>query len=198
MAPQHSARSSQMVRCLCEGFIYCQKRARDLLFTATESIVNTSDNTSMPVIVAKLTRQAAISARQAAQLAGYEFSNWDVASKALINAMIQAGVLLTNDGAPVPVGVTARASEVVGLREEYRDRTEAYMIEFLIRKLGDVTTRDHKALAHALFRQFDPSVSMDDFEDRVVVLLARLADRVTLDENGVYAIVSHVPHLEFG
>ena len=45
--------------------------------------------------------------------------------------------------------------------------TEAYLIEFLIAKLGDISIRDHKALAHALFRQFDPSVSMEDLEDRV-------------------------------
>ena len=62
------------------------------------------------------------------------------------------------------------------------------MIEFLIEKLGDVSTRDHKALAHALFRQFDPSISMEDFEDRVVILLATLADRLVLYDNGTYAV----------
>ena len=50
----------------------------------------------------------------------------------------------------------------------------------LIDWLGNVTTRDHKALAHALFRQFDPGVPLYDLEDRVVILLARLADEVEL------------------
>jgi len=43
-----------------------------------------------------------------------------------------------------------------------------------------VTVRDHRALAHVLFRQFDPEVPIGDLEDRVVILLARLADRVEL------------------
>ncbi len=63
------------------------------------------------------------------------------------------------------------------------------MIEFLIAKLGNISIRDHRALAHALFRQFDPSVSMEDLEDRVVLLLATLAGRVCLRQDGVYSIV---------
>ena len=60
------------------------------------------------------------------------------------------------------------------------------LVEFLILTLGDVTTHDHTALAHALFRQFDPSVSMEDLEDRVVMLLARLADRIAIGADGSY------------
>ncbi len=63
------------------------------------------------------------------------------------------------------------------------------MLEFLIRTLGDVTTRDHRALAHALFRQFDRSIPMEDFEDRVAILLATLAGRVTLRDDGTYAVL---------
>jgi hypothetical protein len=50
----------------------------------------------------------------------------------------------------------------------------------LIERLGDVGTRDHMALAHALFRQFDRGVPMEDLEDRVVILLAQLAQHVEL------------------
>jgi hypothetical protein len=62
----------------------------------------------------------------------------------------------------------------------------------LIDRLRDVSTRDHTALAHALFRQFDRGVPLDDLEDRVVILLAQLADRVELDGD-VYAIRAPKP-----
>ena len=77
-------------------------------------------------------------------------------------------------------GITAQAAPVAGLRDDFRDRTEAFLLAVLIERLGDVTVRDHRALAHVLFRQFDPGVPVGDLEDRVVVLLAQLADRVDL------------------
>ncbi|MEO7142486.1 MAG: hypothetical protein ABI165_03185 [Bryobacteraceae bacterium] len=110
----------------------------------------------------------------------------------MTRAMLKAGVLLTYNGSPVPVGIAAQATPVVGLKEGYRDLTEGYLIEFLIRKLGDVTTRDHRSLAHALFRQFDPSISMDQFEDRVAVLMATLAARIVLNEVGAYAVRNEI------
>jgi len=97
-----------------------------------------------------------------------------------VRAMLGAGALLTPEGEVVPAGVEALATEVASVRQEYRDLTESFLLEFLIKRLGDVTIRDHTALAHALFRQFDPSISMADQEDRVAILLARLSDRVQL------------------
>ena len=166
--------------------LYSEKRARDLLFDAVEQIVSAR---TAPPILSRLARESAMCARRAAQRARYEFSSWEPASKAVINAMLHAGVLLTSNSAPVLPGLAAQATPVASLRENYRDGAEAYLIEFLIARLGDVSIRDHKALAHALFRQFDPSISMEDLEDRVVLLLATLAGRVCLREDGVYAIV---------
>jgi hypothetical protein len=80
----------------------------------------------------------------------------------------------------VPRDITAQATPVAIVRDEFKDTTEAFLLEILIRRLGDVTVRDHRALAHVLFRQFDREVPIEDLEDRVVVLLARLADRVEL------------------
>ena len=39
---------------------------------------------------------------------------------------------------------------------------------------------DHTALAHALFRQFDSNISMEDQEDRLAILLAMLSERIEL------------------
>ena len=86
----------------------------------------------------------------------------------MINAMLAAGVLLTDNGTRIPTGIAALGTAIAGLNEGYQDRTEAYLLEFLIRNLGDVSTRDHRALAHALFRQFDRNIPMEDLEDRVV------------------------------
>ena len=188
---QSSARSLQMVNCLRDGFLYSEKRARDLVFGAVEGTLQSNLNGRVRhLILSRLAREAAIEARREAERIGFEFSNWDIASRAVINAMLAAGVLLTENGARIPMGIAALGTKIAGLKDGYRDLTEAFLLEFVIRTLGDVTTRDHRALAHALFRQFDRSISMEDFEDRVVILLATLAGRVVLRENGAYAILA--------
>jgi hypothetical protein len=99
---------------------------------------------------------------------GCESTRWDTASSAVVNAMLRAGVFLTAHGHPISVGIEAWATYVARVVDRYRDVTEAF--------------RDHLALAHVLFRQFDRGVPIEDLEDRVVILLARLADRVELRE----------------
>jgi hypothetical protein len=174
-----------MVNCLREHFIYSEKRARDFLFSAVENVLRSA---AEPLILSRLTRTATLRAQQDAVASGFEFSNWDAAGNAVIQAMLNAEVLLTHDGSSVPIGIAAQATPVTDVKTGYQDLTEAYLVEFLIRKLGDVTTRDHRAVAHALFRQFDPRISMDFFEDRVAMLIATLADRVTLNEVGAYSV----------
>jgi hypothetical protein len=170
------ARSRQMVDCLRNELLYSEKRARDVLFEAVARLVAERP----PMMASQLTREATILAREISAEAGFEFENWDPTSKAVVKAMLLAEALLTPAGSPIQFGVAAQAAIVGGLCQEYCDRTEAFLLEFLIGRLGDVTTRDHTALAHALFRQFDPRVRREDLEDRVVILLARLEDRVVL------------------
>jgi hypothetical protein len=184
----NSARSLQMINCLRDCFIYSEKRARDLVFHSLEDILRGGGTRTKRLILSKLVREAANNARREAQRIGFEFSNWETASRAAINAMLAAGVLLADDGRPIPAGIAALGTAIAGLKEGYRDLTEAYLIEFLIRNLGDVSTRDHRALAHALFRQFDRSIPLEDLEDRVAILLATLDGRVTLRENGTYSV----------
>lgn len=178
-APPRFARSGQMVTCLRQELLYIEKRPRDILFAAIASII--SESPPGTLIVARLTREAAARARDDAQRAGFDFSNWQTAAKATVKALLCSGSLLDANGEAIPNGVSAHAAPVGSLREDYEDRTEAFLLEVLLRRLGDVTVHDHTALAHALFRQFDPNVPMNDLEDRVAILLARLADRVTMD-----------------
>jgi hypothetical protein len=185
-------RSGQMVNCLRESFLYSEKRARDMLFDAIEQTLCLQRHEE-PMILSRLTRRAAWAAQAAAQQSGYAFGNWDPASKAVLNSMLGAGVLLTSEGTSIPPDVTAQATPVAGLKDRYRDLTEAYLLEVLIAKLGDISTRDHKALAHALFRQFDPAISMEDLEDRVVLLLASLSHRIVLYQDGTYALRGDTP-----
>jgi hypothetical protein len=187
-APSRFARSSQMVRCLRENFAYCEKRARDLLFAAVEEALRESIGGGEPPILSRLTREAALRAREAARQSGFAFTNWEIASRAVVNAMLAAGVFVMGNGSAVRPDITAQATRIAGLKKGFRDLTEAYLVELVVRKLGDVTTRDHKALAHALFRQFDARISIADLEDRVVLLLAMLSGRVALREDGKYAL----------
>jgi hypothetical protein len=183
--PRKFTRSGRMIGCLREHFVYSEKRARDFVFDAVEGLLPDYNG----IILSRLAREAITRARRSGQNAGYEFTAWDTAGQAVVNSMLYAGVFLTHDRSPIYPGVAAQATEVVLLKDGHRDLTECYLLELLIRKLGDVTTRDHTALAHALFRQFDPRVAMGDLQDRVVLLLARMSDRIVLFEDGVYAVV---------
>lgn len=176
VSPRFS-RSGQMVNCLRQELLYSEKRARDMLFVAIERLLA---GHSEATIVARLTRDAAQLARGDGDRVGYQFANWDMAAKAVVKAMLCSESMLAPSGEPIPFDVTAHASPVQSLREDYQDRTEAFLLEVVLRRIGDVTLRDHTALAHALFRQFDPNVSMQDLEDRVAILAARLVDRVAL------------------
>jgi hypothetical protein len=184
------SRSRQMGDCLRRELLYSEKRPRDILFRVIEQLVaEASNDQTDPKILSKLTRDAAARARQQAEESGFEFGQWENASKAVVKAMLSAGVLLTSDGEPIAPGITAQATPLAALKDGYRDITEAFFLRVLIERLENVTTRDHTALAHALFRQFDRAVPLEDLEDRVVILLAQLADEVELVDE-VYSIRS--------
>ena len=177
-----------MVDMLRKEWIYSEKRPRDVLFNAIEQVIATRP----PMMVSQLAREAARLARQLSLESGFEFENWDAVSKAVVKMLLMARGLETPEGDVIPFDIAAQASLVGALREDYRDLSEAFLLEFLIRRLGDVTTKDHTALAHALFRQFDVRVRLEDLEDRVIVLLARLAEKVVLS-NDAYELRTVAP-----
>ena len=173
--------------CLRRELLYSEKRPRDILFREIGRIVSEGADGDEPKILSRLTRDAAAGARRHAEETGFEFALWETASKAVLKAMLGAGVLLGADGQAIAPGITAQATPVTALKDRYEDITEMFLLRFLIDRLGDVTTRDHTALAHALFRQFDRGVPLEDLEDRVVILLAQLAGDVELRDE-VYSV----------
>ena len=172
------AQSGRMVDCLRHDLLYSEKRPRDFIFAATEELLR--ERRDAPLILSRLTRDVTTRARELGTAAGLRFANWETTGKAVVRAMLAAGALLTPQGEMVPAGVEALATQVASVREGYRDLTESFLVEFLISRLGDVTLRDHTALAHALFRQFDPNISMEDQEDRVAILLAMRSEQIEL------------------
>jgi len=165
-----------MIDALRKEWLYSEKRPSDLLFTAIDRLVAERP----PMMVSQLGREAALLARQLSAAANVEFENWDAAARAVMKTLLMARALRTPDDQVIEFNIAAHAALVGGLGNDYRDAAEAFLLQFLIGRVGDVTTRDHIALAHALFRQFDARVPIEDLEDRVVILLARLADRVVL------------------
>src|SRR6267142_2882382 len=89
-------RSRQMADCLRSDLLYSEKRPRDLLFRVIEQIV--AEHADDPVILSRLTREAAARARQHAETTGFAFGHWETVSRAVVKAMLCAGVLLATDG----------------------------------------------------------------------------------------------------
>ncbi len=179
------SRSGQMIERLRRDVLYTEKRVRDRIFLALETALAQS---TAPPILSRLVRDAAHQARREAQRDAFPFSNWEIAARAVSNAMLGARTFLAPNGDALEPGVRAQATPVAAIQEGFRDLTEAYLLEFLITRLGDVSSRDHVALAHALFRQFDARVPIADLEDRVVLLLATLHDRIIVRDDGTYSL----------
>src|SRR4051794_9497740 len=182
-APPKFARSRQMIDCLRADFLYTEKRARDIVLREIEAVLNAS---TCPIPVSRLIRTAAAHACRRADRIGLAFHNWNIASRATVHTMLAAGVLLRPDGSPIPRDSAATSAEAAAVRPGFHDATEACLLEYLIRKLGDVTPRDHTALAHVLFRQFDDSVPREQLEERVTMLLSAISHRVMLTPSGTY------------
>ena len=196
-SPPRFARSRQMMDCLRQQWLYSEKRPRDIVFLALERLLPERPplrqerqpprqqrqplrQQPQPMMLAQLTREAAALARDLSAQHDVAFDNWDSCARAVMKTLLLAEALRTPAGDVIVAGVSAPAALVGALQEDYRDAAEAFLLECIIRLLGDVTTRDHTALAHALFRQFDSRVPIEHLEDRLVILMARLADRLTL------------------
>ena len=178
-----------MLDCMRRELLYSEKRPRDFIFAAIDELLHEPGRDA--TILLRLRRDATACARRRAAAAGVEFGNWETAGKAVVGAMLGAGAFLTPRGEVIFPGIHALATAVGSACEAFRDLTESFLLEFIIGRLGDVTVRDHTALAHALFRQFDPNVSMADQEDRIAILLARRSDRIELRGQN-YALLGEV------
>jgi len=184
------SRATRMIERLRRESLYTEKRVRDRLFAAMESALA---NSPTPPLLSRLVRDAANQARREARRDAFAFSYWEVAARAVSNAMLGARAFLMENGLPLEPGARAQATTVGALQPAFRDLTEAFLIEFLIARLGDIGIRDHGALAHALFRQFDARITLAALEHRVATLLVSLHSRITLREDGVYTLIYHRP-----
>lgn len=182
-----------MIQCLRQSLLYSDKRMRDILFRAVKETIEESNRAGQKLSVAQLGRKIATAGRTAGKASELEPGNWDMTSKAVVNTMVRAGVLLDPDGSVVSPGVGADAAPVAGVVDGFERLCEAFLLEFLIVQLGDVSMRDHKALAHALFRQFDTNIPIEDLEDQVAALLSTLQGSVHLSETGAYTVPDNKP-----
>ena len=179
------ARSAQLASVLRTAFLYSEKRARDCVFAAAETVLMTA---APPPTLATLIRSTLQAARDRASLIQYELLNSETVTRAVFNAMLRADVLLDLEGSPILMDLRAYATRVRSLAPDFRIQTEAFLLEFLIGTLGNIGTRDHLALAHVLFRQFDPNVPVTDLEDQLVTLLAAMDERIELSPSGLYSV----------
>lgn len=182
----NGSRSGQMIDCLRKNLLYSDKRMRDIFFRATRKLIGQHERDGTSEMLSRFTRELESTGRAWGTAEGVEANNWDMPAKAVVNTMVRAGVLFDQRSNPIQAGVGANAAAISAISESFEQRCEVFLIEFLIRKLGDVTVRDHKALAHALLRQFDPNIAIGDLEDHVVFLISHLESSVALTEDGLY------------
>ena len=187
-AADRLSRTAQMIERLRRESLYTEKRVRDRLFDALETALTKSPT---PPLLSRLVRDAANQARREGNRDAFALSNskWEIAARAVGNSILGARAFLTEDGVTLEPGVRAHATPVGALKPDFRDRSEAFLLEFLIARFGNIGTRDHVALAHTLFRQFDARVPVAALEDRIRTLLASLDGRITLREDGIYALL---------
>lgn len=110
---------------------------------------------------------------------------WDAQVYFFCRLLVLSGTLRGPAGV-LTYGAGTDGTEVSEISESVMDDAEAYIIEYIIRDLGNVTEFEHVPMAHAVLREFDSAIDLGAQKDRVALLIAEIADRVTLDESGVY------------
>jgi hypothetical protein len=176
-------RTTQMQQCLKNRYIYSPKLIWNYIFSTLHSQSNKL--CTNPVTVSQLLREARIKAEQVATSEGVKFDFWPSASDGVLENLVAAGALLDAQGTSIKPGPHARGTKVYGLQTDFEDCCEAYLLEYLITALGDVTwPRDRTAIAHALFKVGPSRKEVYELQERVDELLVRLRDRVIEKEGG--------------
>jgi hypothetical protein len=124
-----------MIQCLREQLLYSEKRMRDILFRGARVAVNTRFRDGSTVSLSRLTREMEFFGRVMGEREGIEANaDWETAAKAVVNTMVRAGVLLGRRRLPVLAG---NGAPVTDLAEDFESRCEAFLVEFLMCRLGD-------------------------------------------------------------
>jgi hypothetical protein len=179
-------RTDQMIQCLKQRRIYSPKTIRDYVFSALREA--TDQSSLIPLSASQLNRQVCSNAESKAKGDGVVYDYWYAASDALLEMMLGAGVLLDGEKRPIRPGLQARGTKVHNVAPNFEDCCEMFLLEHLIKTLGDVSLRDRTALAHALFKVDPKQKSIFDMQDRVDELLVKLQDRVSERSDGIFVL----------
>lgn len=180
-------RTVQMQKCLKDRYMYSPKLIRDYIFAALRSAMGSLSAT--PVTVSQLVRQASTKAEGDAKGEGVKYDFWRAAHDGVLENLVGAGALLDEHKATIKPGPHARGTKVYELQLDFEDRCEAYLLEYLITALGDVTwPRDRTAIAHALFKVGPSRKEVYELQEKVDELLVRLRDRVVEKKDGTLVV----------
>jgi hypothetical protein len=179
-------RTLEMIAALKHRRIYTGKQIRDYIFTALRSAMEQPN--LIPLSTSQLVRQVCSAAEAQAKADGVSFTFWYAASDASFEMMLHAGVLLDENGKPIPSGIGSRGTKVHRIVPNFEDRCEVFLLEFLIKTLGNISSHDRTALAHSLFKVAPDKKSIYDMQDWVDELLVMLQDRISESEDGVFVV----------
>ena len=178
--PEKYQRSRQMRASVQKARLFTEKPTRDLLFKTVKPIVS-----RQRLQLSALRRTLAEESFAASGYSDSDKLKWDAQVYFFCRLLVFSGSLQGAAGA-LSHGAAADGTEVHEISPTVEDDAEAYLIEYIIRDLGNVTEFEHCPLAHAILRQFDSAAEMGALKDRVAFLISRIADRVSLDESGTY------------
>ena len=176
--PEKYPRSRMMRASVQKAKLFNEKPIRDLLFKSVKQIV-----TRGRLQLSALRRTLA---EESFPASGFtDKLKWDAQIYFFCRLLVFSGTL-QGPGGPLSHGAAADGTEVHEISPTVEDDAEAYLIEYIIRDVGNVTEFEHSPLAHAILRRFDPTMDMGALKDRVAFLISKISDRVTLDESGTY------------
>jgi hypothetical protein len=180
-------RTVQMQECLKHRFVYSPKLIRDYIFAALRSRMG--ELPTKPVSVSQLLREAGTEAEKSAVSENVTFEHWPSALSGVLENLVAAGAFLDEKTKRIQPGPQARGTKVHEIVADFEDACEAYLLEYLISALGDVTwPTDRTAVAHALFKVGPSRKEVYELQERVDELLVRLQDRVVEKSNGRLAV----------
>lgn len=146
---------------------------RQHIFDALEAILAGGDT---KLTTSHLMARAREDAERAAKLAGYcKEQNWQAITDCVLNSMLEAGVLLGPGGNPIPRRIGVYSAVVEAVHKDFRQRSEAVMVERILKGLNDVTYNDCYSIGLALYQQGKANaVSREDLLRKVDSLLVQL------------------------
>ena len=146
---------------------------RQCLFDSIEKILLNKDANHTASHLMARAREMAIGL---AKDRGYvKEQNWQAIADCVLNMLLEAGVLLNAEGKSIPRRIGVYSTQVASVSKDFRQRSEAILVERIIQKLPDVTYHDCYSIGLALYQQGKTNpVSREDLLSRVDALLVYL------------------------